>query len=356
MLSAIAIVLVLGILIFFHEFGHFSVAKAFGMGVRTFSLGFGKKIAGFKRGQTEYKISVVPLGGYVHLVGENPGEDLPKGFSAEESFSRRPPWQRMLVVAAGPIFNFLLAWIIYLGIFLVVGQQALLPQIGQVQKDTPAQEAGLQSGDRIVEINGAKIDYWHELAEHIRQNKGEALLLTVSRERSLIDIQVKPEIQTTENIFGEKIEVPRIGIVAAQETVYIDMGPLDAAWSSLVQTWNLIKLTFEGLIKIIERVVPLKTIGGPIMIAQLVSSQAQQGFVDVLALTALISINLGLLNLLPIPVLDGGHIIFFGLETILRRPLDPKWRDIAIRVGLTLLIALMALAVYNDLYRIMHTK
>jgi regulator of sigma E protease len=356
MLSVIAIILVLGALIFFHELGHFLLAKLFKMGVKTFSLGFGPRLAGFSTGKTDYVLSAVPLGGYVQLVGESPDAELPEGFSQAESFSDRPPWQRMLVVAAGPIFNFVLAVAIYWGIFLGAGQQALLPVVGEVQKDTPAAEAGLQAGDRVLAINGQEIEYWHEMAQRIQKSGGQPLNLQVSREQAIRELTVKPQIQTTENIFGESIKVPRIGVVAAQETVHIPMGPLESGKQSIIQTGRLIVLTFEGIIKIIERVVPLDTIGGPIMIAQLVSKQASQGLVDVLALTALISINLGILNLLPIPVLDGGHILFFGLETILRRPIDQKWRILATKIGLTLLIALMALAVYNDIYRIMHTK
>jgi len=356
MISIIAIILVLGALIFFHELGHFLLAKLFNMGVKTFSLGFGPKLVGFRKGKTDYVLSAVPLGGYVQLVGESPDAELPEGFTEAESFSERPPWQRMLVVAAGPLFNFFLAIAIYWGIFIGAGQQALLPVIGEVQKDTPAAEAGLQAGDRVLSIDGRDIDYWHEMAELIGKSRGEALTLKVSREESIREFNLKPQIQTTENIFGETIEVPRIGVVAAQETVHIPLGPLESGKQSIIQTGRLIALTFQGIIKIIERVVPLETIGGPIMIAQLVSKQADQGLVDVLALTALISINLGILNLLPIPVLDGGHILFFGLETVLRRPIDPKWRVLATKIGLTLLIALMALAVYNDIYRIMHTK
>ena len=356
MLNTVAIILVLGLLIFFHELGHFLVAKIFRMGVKTFSLGFGPKLAGFSVGQTDYMISAVPLGGYVHLVGESPDAELPEGFTRQESFSERPPWQRMLGVAAGAIFKFVLAWVIYGAIFFFVGQQALLPTIGEVQKDTPAMEAGLQAGDRILAINGEKVQYWEDMAAQIQESSGSDLRLEVQRDNTLLEFRVQPEISTTKNIFGEEIKIPRIGIVAGQDTVNIDMGPLESAWAGVAQTWTIIRLTFEGIIKIIERVVPVETIGGPIMIAQLVSQQVERGLVDVLALTALISINLGILNLLPIPVLDGGHILFFGLETVLRKPLDPKWRILATKIGLSLLIALMALAVYNDIYRIINTN
>ncbi|MCF8029363.1 MAG: RIP metalloprotease RseP [Desulfohalobiaceae bacterium] len=352
MISVLAIVLVLGGLIFFHELGHFMVAKSLGIGVRTFALGFGKKMAGFVRGQTEYRISAVPLGGYVQLVGENPGEDLPSGFQREESFSDRPPWQRMLVVAAGPVFNFLLALLIYAGIFFLVGQQVLLPTIGSVQEGTPAARAGLKAGDRIVSIQGEQVEYWQQLAEHIRGAGGERLTLRVERGNVIKTFRVTPQVQPAKNIFGEEVRVARIGIEAAKDVAYRDLGPLQSMGAAAQQTWRVVKLTFLGLVKIIERAVPLKSLGGPILIAQLVGEQAQQGLVDVLGLAALISINLGILNLLPVPVLDGGHLLFFGLETVLGRPVDPKWREMAMRIGLSLLIALMILVIYNDLFRL----
>lgn len=355
-MSIIAIALVLGGLIFFHELGHFLVAKAFRIGVKTFSLGFGPSLTGFTLGQTDYLLSAVPLGGYVQMVGESPDAELPEGFSRSDSFSLRPPWQRMLVVAAGPVFNLLLAWAIYFLIFLFAGQQVLMPTIGEVVPDSPAQEAGVQAGDRVLKINGQKIEYWSDLAARIQKNQGQTLRFEVVREDTLHTFSIRPEIEKSTNIFGETITVPRIGIVAADDWVERSMGLFESAWGGVAQTWKLFSLTWTGIIKMIERVVPIESIGGPIMIAQLVSQQAQQGLIDVLSLAALISINLALLNLLPIPVLDGGHLLFFGLEIIFRKPLDPKWQSVATRIGLSLLILLMALAVYNDIYRLISVQ
>ena len=352
MISVLAVVLVLGALIFFHELGHFAVAKSMGIGVRTFALGFGKKMAGFTYRDTEYRICLVPLGGYVQLMGESPGEELASDEDRQKSFSQRPPWQRMLVVGAGPVFNFLLALFIYAGVFLLAGQQMLAPTVGAVQEGTPAQQAGMKSGDRILAIQDEPVEYWHQLAEHIRGAAGEEILLRVERDEVVRTFRVTPEVEETENIFGETVRVARIGIEASGETIYRDLGPLEAMGAGTRQTWQVVKLTFLGLVKLIQRAVPLESLGGPILIAQLVGEQAQQGVVDVLSLTALISVNLGILNLLPIPVLDGGHLVFFGLEAVLGRPVDPKWREMAMRVGLSLLLALMILVIYNDLFRI----
>lgn len=351
MLSIVAVVLVLGLLIFFHELGHFVVARFFKIGVATFSLGFGPRLFGFGSGRTDYRLSAIPLGGYVHLVGETPDAELPEGFTREDSFSLRPVWHRILVVAAGPIFNFVLAFLIYWGIFWAQGQMHMLPQVGEVTPELPAYEAGLKSGDIVQSVNGEPVQYWEELATAIENSGGDPILLHVKRSGSSKKIEVDPELVERKNIFGEQKLVPQIGIMASGEKVFSALSPLRAGGAAATQTWALTVLTVKGIIKLIERVIPLDNIGGPIMIAQVVSQQAEQGLVNLLAVTALISINLGLLNLLPIPVLDGGHILFFGIEAILGRPLDERLQGIATRIGLAFLVALMCLAVFNDLWR-----
>jgi regulator of sigma E protease len=350
--SAIAVIIVLGLLIAFHEFGHFLLARLQGIGVKTFSLGFGPRIWSTRRGQTEYQLSAVPLGGYVQLVGETPDAELPEGFSAEESFSLRPPWQRILVVLAGPVFNFLLAWFIYWGIFWAQGQTELLPHIGQLQDDSPAAESGLAPGDLVTSIDGTPISTWQELAGTIQSNQGREMVFVVENDGAVRTVHLKPRIRERTTIFGETVRVPMVGITASGETRIIPLGPLDSAAAGLHQTWVLIELTVEGLIKMVERIIPMDTIGGPIMIAQMVGEQAHKGIIDLLALTALISINLGLLNLLPIPVLDGGHILFFTIETIIGRPLDPDLQQTVTKFGLAFLLGLMGLAIYNDITRI----
>jgi regulator of sigma E protease len=350
-LSTLAIILVLGALIFFHELGHFLVARSMDIGVKAFSLGFGPRIWKRTWGQTEYRLSAFPLGGYVQLVGENKEDEVPEGFLPQQSFAQRPPWQRMLVVAAGPIFNFILAWLIYWGIFWSQGQIELLPRIGDVQPDSPAQMAGIMPGDVVTAVNDVPTTYWQDLSRAISTNKEATLHLSILRQGEIITIRVTPQLQERTNIFGETKKVPMVGIIAAGDTTTIDLSMLDAAAAGALQTWNLTKLTFQGIIKLVERVVPLDNIGGPIMIAQMVGQQAHEGMINLLAITALISINLGLLNLLPIPVLDGGHILFSAIEWIRKRPLDEKLQNITTRMGLAFLLALMGLAIFNDLWR-----
>lgn len=352
MLSIIAVLLVLGGLIFFHELGHFVVARAFGIGVSTFSLGFGKKL--FKRtiGKTEYCLSLVPLGGYVSLVGEEDEADMPKGFTAAENFSRRPPWQRLLVVAAGPVANIVLAWFICWGLAFHYGQTHVLPHIGALEDGGPAQSAGIRAGDTIIAINGEAVEDWIAMSKAIAASQGASLRVEVQQGARSTIVTVTPVMAVRKTIFGEDERTWRIGIRASGQTANTDLGFWESAGAGFSRTWEMLHLTWMGIVKLVQRVVPLDQVGGPIMIAQMVGQQAQAGLAQVLALTALISINLAVLNLLPIPVLDGGHIVFYTLETIMRRPLSRRIRIVTTQVGFALLITLMLLATFNDVWRI----
>lgn len=349
--SILAVVLVLGGLIFFHELGHFVVARRLGMGVSVFSLGFGTRLFGFTRGKTDYRVCAFPLGGYVQLVGESPDAELPEGFTQEESFSRRPPWQRMLVVLAGPAFNFLLAWLIFWGLAYSQGVQEMLPVIGQVTNASAAEEAGLVPGDRIVEIDGQPIAVWDDLVSRIEANTGAAMQVTVARGRELVSLDVTPRLQEKRNLFGEVKVVPMMGIAPSGELSSRELSFLGAAVQGGRQIWEVSGLMIMGIVKLVERVIPWTDMGGVILISEMIHKEAQNGLVNLLALTALISINLGILNLLPIPVLDGGHILFFFLETITGRPLSPKVQQAALRIGMTLLLMLMIVATFNDILR-----
>jgi regulator of sigma E protease len=349
--SIVAVVLVLGGLIFFHELGHFLAARAFGMGVVTFSLGFGPKLAGFRRGVTNYVLSAIPLGGYVQLVAQDPDDTPPEGFGQETYFRLRPAWQRIIVVAAGPLFNLVLAWLLFWCLLVTEGRFEMLPEVGQVQKDSPAELAGVRAGDRVVGVNGQAVSSWDELASAIRSGGGKAVVLIVERDGATEGISVTPAMRTVKNIFGEEEQAPLVGIVASGKTRSVPLGAGSAVGEAVRQTWSVVSVTFTGLIKLIERVVPLDSLGGPIMIAQMVSKQASEGLGNVLALAALISVNLGILNLLPIPVLDGGHLLFYSLEIVMRRPVSPRLRQLSTRLGLALLLGLMILATVNDIRR-----
>ena len=266
--SVIAIVLVLGGLIFFHELGHFSIARLFGMGVETFSLGFGPKVTGFTSGNTHYKISAFPLGGYVALAGEQEGQ--PSDFPADQLFSNRPTWQRLCVIAAGPFFNFLLAFIIYWFLALAQGQAVMLPVVGGVLPDSPAAAAGFHKNDLITAIDGETIDSWSQMVDSIRAAEGRSLTVIVDRSGEQFTMHVTPEIQTHKNIFGESVTVPMVGINQSGQLRY---DPIEGsgAHAALLHTWTMSKVVVKGFISIIERLIPVEMVGGPIMLAQMVS-------------------------------------------------------------------------------------
>jgi len=349
MTSIISAIIVLGVLIFVHELGHFLFAKLFDVGVEKFSLGFGTKIVGFRKGETEYLISAFPLGGYVKMIGENAEGELSEADQAR-SFAAKPPLQRIAIVAAGPVFNLLFAYLLFILIYMV-GVPAATTKIGEVIKDKPAARAGLMANDVVTAIDGKPVQRWDEFAKTIAEGKGQPVELQVRRGETTFTIRVTPESRSGKNLFGETVTSPVIGVVAAGEIITDRFGPLDAFVKGSAQTWNVIKLTMLSLVKLVERAIPLDTIGGPIMIAKMAGQQAAAGGVSFLAFMALLSVNLGILNLLPVPILDGGHLFFYFWELVFRRPVSMKTREIAQQIGLVMLIGLMVLAFYNDIAR-----
>jgi len=354
MITVVSAIIVLGVLIFVHEFGHFIVAKWFDIKVLRFSLGFGPKLIGKTYGETEYCISAVPLGGYVKILGQDPEEEV-EPEEEERAFSKKSVWVRMAVVVAGPLFNLLLAVFIFSVVYMF-GVPQLTTRVGSVNKEFPAYHAGIRPGDRIIAVDGQEVSNWEELSKAIRSSKGETIKLTIKREGKTLTIVVPPKIRKAKNIFGEEKEVRMIGITASQEIVKQSVGPIKAIGMGFRRTWEIIYLTFVSIAKIIERVIPAKTIGGPIMIMQMAGQQAKEGVVNFVLFMALISINLGILNLLPIPVLDGGHLFFMFFEVIFGKPLSVRKMEIAQNIGLALLILLMVFAFYNDLSRIFNFK
>jgi regulator of sigma E protease len=316
--SILAFIVVLGVLIFFHELGHFLFARMFGVGVEKFSLGFGPRIFGWKSGLTDYRVSAIPLGGYVKMVGEDPSVEM----DPEEipfSFTHKHVFKKLLIVAAGPLFNILLAVLIFLCIFLFSGTFILLPTIGDVQENTPAHESGLQKGDIIKAIDGQAISTWEEMAE---------------------------------SMFGEDIQRYFIGVASAGDVENQRLGLGKSVVESIRQTYSIAELTVVSIAKLIKGTISTKTIGGPIMIAELAGQQAREGALNFVFLIALLSVNLAIINFLPIPVLDGGHILFFLIELIIGRPVNIRAREIAQQAGIFILIALMIFVFYNDITRI----
>ena len=345
-------IFVLGILIFVHELGHFLVAKWLGVTVLRFSLGFGPKIVGFQRGETEYRLSLIPLGGYVKMLGEGRDDEVPEE-QLQSSFSSQPLKKRAAIVISGPFSNLLLAVLIFTCIYATAGIPQLTTDIGMVTPDSPAALAGMQPGDKVLEINGNPMANWEVLSQTIVEAGKSPLRLKIERAEQVITLEVQPELRGVPNVFGESIERPVIGITAAGKVQVKKVNPFMAGYYSVVQTWNMTKLFLLTVVKLIQRVLPMDTLGGPILIAQMAGQQAQEGLLNLIYFMALISVNLAILNLLPIPILDGGHLLLFLLEGILRRPLNPKRVEFAQKVGMLLLVVLMAFVFYNDIMRLL---
>lgn len=346
-------IVVLGILIFFHELGHFLMAKYFGVKVLKFSLGFGYKLAGKKIGDTEYLISTIPLGGYVKMLGENDddNETLPP-HEAERAFNNQHVLKRIAIVAAGPFFNLILALFLFSGLYLVSGNHVMTTEIGQVRPESPAYKAGLKKGDVILSVQGKMLESWSEIKKQVQDQAGKPLVITVQRADKTLSLTVIPEESVVKNIFGEEIKSALIGIVASGQYKKLEMGPWPSIKEGFRKTWEVIHLTCVTIVKLFQGVVPIKTLGGPILIGQMTGQLAKESFTYLIPFMAVISINLGILNLLPIPILDGGVIIFLLIELFIGKPIGLKKRDMAQKVGLFLLIFLMAVVFYNDILRL----
>lgn len=346
-------IVVLGILIFFHELGHFLVAKFFNVKVLKFSLGFGFKLIGKKVGETEYVISTVPLGGYVKMLGENDdeAEDVPIE-DAERSFNNQTVLKRIAIVAAGPIFNILLALCLFIGLNLASGIYVLTTEIGQVREGSPAEKAGLMKGDVILSVQGKTTESWSKIKKTVQDQAGEPLIITVQRGDQTLSLTVIPEEAVEKNIFGEDVKSALIGVVSSGNFKKLELGPWQAVKEGFRKTGEIIQLTCLTVVKLFQGVVPFKTIGGPILIGQMTGQVAQESFTNLIPWTAVISINLGILNLFPVPILDGGVIIFLLIELILGKPISFKKREVAQKVGLFLLIFLMVVVFYNDITRL----
>lgn len=430
-------IIILGILIFIHELGHFLVAKLCGVYVEKFSLGFGPRLIGKKIGETDYCLSAFPLGGYVKMYGEQPDEK-PDESKKGRSFSEKSAPKRAAIIFAGPIANILLAIVIFWGLFMV-GFPTYSPVIGQVEKDSPAAIAGLTSGDkilsvdgkpiktwndfqaiveaspnkkleisvdggktfsvtpknvevndifnekqligdigttlyvppvigtlqagmpatdagimqgdRILSLNGEKISDWGQAAAYIRSRPDEAIKITIQRGNALLDFNVTPKISEVKNEKGEKIKVGLMGISPSEGDVVVKYGIIESMMLGFEKSYDFTKLIIVGFGKLIQQKVPADSLGGPIMIVQMAAESAQSGFATLLIFMAAISMNLAIFNLLPIPVLDGGHLLIIGIESITRRKLSEKIVGGFQMAGFALLIGLMVFAFYNDIMR-----
>ena len=349
-ITLLSFIIVLGVLIFFHEFGHFLIARIFGVGVEKFSLGFGPRLIGKKIGRTDYRISVIPLGGYVKMVGEEPDAEVsPQDLSI--SFTHKHVLKRMCIVAAGPVFNILLAVIIFFGIFWVSGAMILKPSVGEVREGSPALAAGLKAGDLITAIDGVAVSNWENMTEMIGASNGKTLEIAVRRADADKVFRITPELVPAKNVFGEDIQRYIIGISASGDVYTRELNVFQALTESLKQTYTIVELMVIIIGKLITGDISADTIGGPIMIAKMAGDQAKAGVSNLIFFIALISVNLAIINLVPIPILDGGHLLFFLIELIKGRPVNLKIREVAQQIGLFIILLLVILVFYNDIFR-----
>jgi regulator of sigma E protease len=351
MIVIIAFIFVLGLLIFAHELGHFMLAKASGVRVETFSLGFPPKMFSFRKGDTEYCLSWIPLGGYVKMAGEKPEESEIRGDPWE--FMSKPVWKRMAVILAGPAMNYVLTIVILFGIYFVKGEPVVditKAQIGQVLKDTPAENAGLKPGDVLVGVDDSVVTSFGQMYGIITKRPGESAKLSWLRGADTMSAIVQIRCDTTMNEKGDVVVLGKIGV--GQDVTYKPMGFFSSLNQGFVMTNLYAGTIFKFLKDLVTGSASTKLMGGPLFIAQAVGEAAKTGFVELLILTAILSVNLGVVNMMPIPVLDGGQALFLIIEKIKGRPLSMKARSIAQQVGFVFLILLIIFVTKNDIWRI----
>ena len=348
-MSWIVSLLVLSGLIFFHELGHYFAARLMGVYVEVFSIGFGKKLFTFKAWGTQWSISAIPLGGYVQMKGQNDSDPADVSYD-DDSYNVKTPAQRIFILLAGPAANFLLAFVLYFGIALG-GPNILSPVIGQVVKDSPAFVAGLETNDTIVSINGISIQTWEEMAKVISTSQN-SLNVEIERAGYIEFKTLTPKFSESTNMFGEKVQKKMIGIGAAGVTHELELSLGETLSYATDKTIWASMMIFTGVEKLITGDVPAKELGGVISIVKITSDATAAGWMSVLFFAALISVNLGVLNLLPIPALDGGHIMFNLYEMITRNaPSEAVLIKLTI-VGWVMLFSLMGLGLFNDINRL----
>jgi regulator of sigma E protease len=347
--SAVAFVVVLGVLVFVHEFGHYAAARWRGVHVEVFSIGFGRAIASWKDGVgTTWKLAWLPLGGYVKLHGlerpETVSDEIRAGWIKGRTFHDKTILSRAIVVAAGPVANFLLAAVLFIGLFMSVGKAVTQPVVEDVVANSPAAVAGLQSADRIEAIDGVATPTFTDIQRIVSGHPGEKIALTVRRGDATQTVTATVGAKDA----GDGTQVGILGIRGG-EVAYQHVGPLSAIGLGIAQTWDVTAETVTGVAQMLSGRRGTEDLGGPLRIAQLSGQVAELGLASLVSFIAILSVNLGLINLFPIPVLDGGHLVFYLVEAIRGRPVPVKAQELGFRAGLALLASLMVFATWNDL-------
>jgi len=355
---------VLTIVVFFHELGHFLMARLCGIKVLVFSVGFGPEIAGFNdRYGTRWKISAVPLGGYVKFFGDDNAASVPDQAAAasmsdadrKDSFMFQPVRSRAAVVAAGPIANFVLAIAIFAAIFMTVGKQTTSARVDTVQPASAAEVAGFKPGDLVTAINGEKIQSFSDMQRIVSISAGDTLSIDVDRGGAPITLKATPQLKELKDNFGNVHRLGVLGISRSMSPGDIKTekaGPLRAVVMGAQETWFVVDRTLAYIGGVFVGREAADQLGGPIRIAQVSGQVATAGFTALIHLTAVLSVSIGLLNLFPIPLLDGGHLLFYAIETIRGRPLSERAQEVGFRIGLAVVVMLMIFATFNDILRL----
>lgn len=360
---AVPFIVVLGIVVFVHEMGHFLVARMNGVAVEAFSIGFGPEIAGFHDKQgTRWRIAWVPLGGYVKFLGDENAASMPSHEAAAHvspedrarMFQFKPVGARAAVVAAGPFANFILAIVIFTGLFMAYGKPVIEPRVDEVVAESPAERAGFQPGDVIVSIDGDEVEGFQEMVRIVGLSAERPLDVVVRRDGERVNLTVTPELVETESRFGSA-KIGRIGVRGAGDQSDVSVktfGPAEAFGESIAETYFWIKQPIIFIGELVSGRASADQLGGPVRIAQMSKEVASIGIPELLRWTAIISISIGLINLFPIPVLDGGHLAFYGIEAIRGRPLNEKAQEIGFRIGMALVLMLMIFVTWNDVVQL----
>lgn len=354
-LILIAFLAALGPLVVFHELGHYWVGRLFGVGAEQFSIGFGREVAGWtdRRG-TRWRIGWLPLGGYVKFVGDadvsslEAAEKGAPGTAVGHNFHDRPPWQRFLIILAGPLANFILAIAIFTAFFLAFGLPATSNEVTSVVRGSVAEQAGIRPNDKILAVANRSTPTFEDLTRVVAMRPGERVLIEVERDRRPLSISVTLGRAVEKDRFGQEMELGRLGVLGSKRQ-YQAVSPLAAVPAATGYVATMTGAIVDGLWQIISGRRSVKEIGGPLRMAQIAGQQASLGLIDFVALIAFFSINLGFINLLPVPVLDGGHLVLTAIEAVRRKPVSERAMEWAFRGGLAFLLLLMVVATFNDL-------
>ncbi|HRP79930.1 MAG TPA: RIP metalloprotease [Aquamicrobium sp.] len=360
--TVIPFLFVLTIVVFVHEMGHYLVGRWCGIGVREFSVGFGPELAGFNdRRGTRWKLSAIPLGGYVKFVGDmsvtsDPTSQEAQGLSAEErrvAFHVQPVWKRALTVFAGPAFNFLLTIAVFAVMFSIYGRTVTEPMVAEVRPDTPAAEAGFQPGDRFVSVDGRRVTTFADVQRLVSGRAGDSIAFVMARGEGEVTLIATPELVEQTDALGNTIRLGIIGVVnneAMGQPRHIAYGPAESVAEAVKETGYIIARTGQFLKRFAAGREDRCQLGGPVRIADMAGKAASLGFEWVVQLIAILSVGIGILNLLPIPPLDGGHLAFYGVEAVMRRPVSERLMEMFYRVGMVAVLGFMAFVFWNDLF------